>query len=348
MSAGFSNGAVGGLPGADAQHRVSSVQREATDRQSFPTTIAFLGPAGTFTEEALLAEADLAQAEVVPMPTIADVLDAAHRGEVEAGFVPIENSIEGTVSETVDHLIFSSDLLILREVVLDIHLHLLAPPGVETSSIRRVLSYPHASAQCREYLQRTLPGAVVVPTNSTAEAARVVGDERSGDSAALAPILAARLYDLAPLASSVEDHPGNQTRFLLVGRETIPAATGHDKTSIVCFQGRDRPGSLHQILGQFAARSINLTKIESRPTKAALGSYCFLIDFEGHLDDEIVGDCLRELHMELSEVRLLGSYPAAGAEGDAVRREIEIARREADEWLDGVRGLVVPPPGPDY
>jgi prephenate dehydratase len=319
-----------------------------TDRAELPGRIAFLGPAGTFTEEALLGEEDLAGAEVVPMATIGDVLDAAHLGEVEAGFVPIENSIEGTVSETVDHLIFSSDLLIQREVVLDIHLHLLAAPGVDVSDIRRVLSYPHASAQCREFLQRTLPGAVVVPTNSTAEAARIVGDERSPDSAALAPILAARLYALTAIESSIEDHPGNQTRFLLVARDTIPAATGHDRTSIVCFQGRDRPGSLHEILGQFAARSINLTKIESRPTKAALGAYCFLIDFEGHVDDAVVGDCLRELHMELSEVRLLGSYPAAGAEGDAVRRDIEVARRAADDWLDGVRALVVPPPGPDY
>ena len=308
--------------------------------KTIPGTIAFLGPAGTFTEEALLGEADLATAEVVPMATIGDVLDAAHLGVVEAGFVPIENSIEGTVSETVDHLIFSSDLLIQREVILDIHLHLLAAPGVALHDVKRVLSYPHASAQCRTYLQQTLPGAEVVPTSSTAEAARILGAERSRDSAALAPILAARLYGLEPLATNVEDHHGNQTRFLLVGRQSIPRTTGHDRTSIICFQGRDRPGSLHEILGQFAARSINLTKIESRPTKAALGSYCFLIDFEGHVSDEVVGDCLRELHMELAEVRVLGSYPAAGAGGDAVRREIELARQNADSWLEGVRALV--------
>jgi prephenate dehydratase len=324
--------------------RESETPPAAMSRHS-PATIAFLGPAGTFTEEALLGESDLAAAEVVPMATIGDVLDAAHVGEVAAGFVPIENSIEGTVSETVDHLIFSSDLLIQREVVLDIHLHLMAVPGVGIGDVTRVLSYPHASAQCRAYLLRALPGVEVVATSSTAEAARIVGEERRTDSAALAPFLAARLYGLDTIATNVEDHAANQTRFLLVARETIPAATGHDRTSIVCFQGRDRPGSLHEMLGQFAARSLNLTKIESRPTKAALGNYCFLIDFEGHVGDEVVGDCLRELHMELAEVRVLGSYPAAGAGGEAVRRGIEESRRKAEAWLEAVRSRVAAPPG---
>ena len=142
-------------------------------------------------------------------------------------------------------------------------------------SITRVLSLPHASAQCRRFLAEKLPDAEVVPTNSTAEAARIVGEERRHDTAALAPRLSAKLYNLDILASAVEDHPDNQTRFVALAPIGVPAPTGHDKTSIVCFQREDRPGSLHAILSEFAARSINLTKLESRPTKRGLGTTAF-------------------------------------------------------------------------
>jgi prephenate dehydratase len=311
-------------PGADGQLR----------------RIAFLGPPGTFTEEALLGEADLSHAEVVAMPTIGDVLAATHDRVVDAGFVPIENSIEGTVSATLDHLVFDADLLVQREVVLDIHLHLLGAPGTSLADVRQVVSFPHASAQCRAFLQRALPEAEIVASNSTAEAARIVGEERPSGMAALAPALAAKLYGLELLAAAVEDHADNQTRFVLVAPDVIPRATGHDRTSIVCFQRADRPGSLHQILGQFAARSINLSKLESRPTKRALGTYCFVIDLDGHVTDEVVGDCLRELHMELADVKFLGSYPAAGEHGPALRAEITASRREADSWLEDIRSRV--------
>ncbi len=301
--------------------------------------VAFLGPPGTFTEEALLGQHDVASIEPVAMATIGDVLTATHDGEVDAGFVPIENSIEGTVSATIDHLIFDSDLLIQREVVLDIHLHLMGSPGTAFRELRRIVSYPHASAQCRSFLQRELPGVEVVASNSTAEAARIVGEERPQETAALAPLLAARLYGLEVLAEAVEDHADNQTRFVLVERERLPAPSGHDRTSIVCFQRSDRPGSLHQILGQFAARSINLSKIESRPTKRGLGEYCFIIDMDGHVEDEVIGDCLRELHVDLAEVKFLGSYPAAGEHGPARRRELTEARHAADKWLGQIRGM---------
>jgi prephenate dehydratase len=327
------------IPGAAGD---SGTAPEAADvpaaRSDWPATVAFLGPPGTFTEEALLGEPDLAAAELVPMTTIGEVLDATHEGTVDAGFVPIENSIEGTVAATIDHLIFDADLLLQREVVLDVHLHLLAPQGVGLEAVRRVVSFPHATAQCRRFLRRVLPGAEVVAANSTAEAARIVGNERPEGTAALAPRLAAQLYDLALLVEAVEDHEENQTRFMLVGRHRVPAPTGHDRTSIVCFQRSDRPGSLHQILGQFAARSINLSKLESRPTKLGLGDYCFIIDLWGHVCDEVVGDCLRELRMELADVKFLGSYPAASERGPELRREIEAARREADEWLTDLRG----------
>ena len=139
------------------------------------------------------------------------------------------------------------------------------------------------------------------------------------------------------LADEIEDHPGNRTRFVLVGRG-VPAPTGHDKTSIVCFQDFDRPGSLLTILQEFAARSINLTKLESRPTKKGLGDYCFLIDLEGHIGDELVADCLRDLKTKVEDVKFLGSYPAAGEHGPAVRREAEAAWAEADRWIAELRG----------
>ena len=257
-------------------------------------------------------------------------------------FVPIENSIEGTVHAIIDSLVFEVDLLIQREVVLDVHINLMASPGTLIGGIRRVLSLPHASAQCRRYLAEHLPGVELVPTNSTAEAARIVGEEHRPHTGALAPRLAAELYGLDVLASAIEDHPYNQTRFLALTTEGIPAPTGHDKTSIVCFQRHDRPGSLHGILSEFSARNINLTKLESRPTKRGLGSYCFLIDLEGHLADEVVADCLRVLHTELAGVKFLGSYPAAGAQATALRARADAAWHEAEEWIGSLRSQVRP------
>ena len=304
------------------------------------TRVAFLGPPGTFTEEALLGQPDLAQLELVPFPGLLDVLTATQSDEVDLGFVPIENSIEGTVTATLDSLVFDTDLLIQREIVLDVHLNLVARPGTRTSDITRVVSFPHASAQCRGFLAQQLPGAEVLAANSTADAARQLGEGGSPATAALAPALAAKLYGLEVLESNVEDHQDNQTRFVLVARSGIPAPTGHDRTSIVCYQQADRPGSLHAILGQFAARSLNLTKLESRPTKRALGDYCFIIDLEGHVDDEVVADCLRDLHAQLAGVKFLGSYPAAGEHGPAIRRDAEAAWKAADAWIAALRRQV--------
>jgi prephenate dehydratase len=300
-------------------------------------TVAFLGPAGTFTEEALFTQPDYAARTVLPVGGLPEVLDAVQTGLADLAFVPIENSIEGTVNAIVDSLVFDVDLLIQREVVLDIHMQLMAPPGTDLASVTRVLSFPHASGQCRRFLAEKLPQAQVIPTNSTAEAARIVGEERRPDTAALAPSLSAELYGLEILASAVEDHPDNQTRFVALAPIGIPAPTGHDKTSIVCFQREDRPGSLHAILSEFAARSINLTKLESRPTKRGLGDYCFLIDLSGHLAHEVVADCLRVLHAEIAGVKFLGSYPAAGEHGHAAREQASTAWHEADVWIRSLR-----------
>jgi prephenate dehydratase len=305
-------------------------------------TIAFLGPVGTFSEQALHTQDDLAQAKLVPMPTFSAVLNAVEAGDVEFGFVAIENAIEGTVNVNQDTLAFDVDLLIQREVVLPVHLDLMALPGVTLADVATVWSYPHALAQCRKFLARELPLAEAEASNSTADAARLLAQHDDAHGAAIAPSRAAEVYGLEILEHAIEDHADNATRFVLVARDGIPAATGHDKTSIVVFQRADEPGSLLTILQEFAARGVNLTKLESRPTGRGLGDYCFLIDLEGHLSDEVVADALRSLKAKQADVKFLGAYPMAGEHGPAVRQEVEESQQRATNWLDDLRGRVLP------
>lgn len=315
----------------------------AASSLSLPTgarTIAYLGPAATFNQQALLSQPDLAELEARAMPTISDVLAATAAGEVDLGFVPIENAIEGSVTVTLDMLAFELDLLIQREVVIDVSLNLLGLPGARLADLREVSSIGVATAQCRRFITANLPDVVVTAANSTAEAAQRVAADGDPSVAAIGTALAAEVYGLEILAPEVEDHPGNQTRFVLVAREGVPAPTGHDKSTLVIFQRADVPGSLLSILQEFAARAINLSKLESRPTKSRLGDYCFIVDLEGHVDDELVADCLRDLRSKQADVRFLGSYPAAGDHGPALRRETETAWRAADEWVTSLRRQV--------
>jgi prephenate dehydratase len=309
-----------------------------------PRRIGFFGPFGTFTEQALLTQPDLATAELVPYRSVPDVLDAVAAGEVDAGFVPIENSIEGTVNFTQDALIFDYQLLIQREVVLDIEHCLVGAAGTDVSSLTEVLSIPVATAQCAAWLRTNVGGAEVLAANSTADAARLVGERvKNGERtvAAVAPANAAALYGLDVLARNIADHEGNQTRFILVAREGIPAATGHDKTGIVVFQRADEPGSLISILQEFAARRINLSLLSSRPTKAGgLGDYCFIIYADGHIEDELVADALRELRAKQGDVKFLGSYPAAGEHAHTAREHADARWQSADDWVSDLRSQV--------
>ena len=306
--------------------------------------IGYLGPSGTFTEQALASWADIASADRVAFRTVPDVLDAVQTGEVTLGVVPIENSIEGMVNFTQDALVFDYDLFIQREIVLDIRHSLLGAPGARLSDIGVLASIPVATAQCHAWLRRELRNVSVLPASSTVEAARMVGERvAAGDSswAAIAPATVASAHGLAVLADRIADHESNQTRFVVVGRETFPARSGHDRTAIVVYQRADEPGSLISILQEFAARRINLSHLSSRPTKrGGLGDYCFIIYADGHIDDELLADALRDLRAKQGTVKFLGSYPAAGADAHVAREHADDRWKEADDWVSALRKRV--------
>jgi prephenate dehydratase len=307
--------------------------------------VGFFGPFGTFTEQAVRSQADLAAGELVAFRTVPDVLDAVAEGAVDVGVVPIENSIEGTVNFTQDALSFDYDLLIQREIVVDIEHCLVGVPGTQLVDITTVLSIPVATAQCHRYLRENLPDAEIRAANSTADAAKTVG-ERSRETsdrtvAAIAPRNAASLYGLEVLASNIEDHRGNQTRFVMVGRDRVPSPTGHDRTGIVVYQRADEPGSLISILQEFAARRINIINLLSRPTKdGGLGDYCFVMYMDGHIADELVADALRSLHAKQAAVKFLGSYPAAGETSHTAREHADARWRQADDWVETLRANI--------
>lgn len=306
-----------------------------------PLRVGFLGPLGTFTEQAARTQNDLNVGELIPYRTVPDVLDAVDSGEVDYGFVPIENSIEGTVNMTQDALVFDHDLYIQREVVLDIRHNLLALPGTKLSDITEVCSIPVATAQCHAFLRRELPNVEVRGVTSTAEAARQISAEKLVGVAAIGTQAAASLYGLDVVAPDIADHNNNQTRFVLVGKDRIPPATGHDRTALVVYQRADEAGSLISILQEFAARRINLQHLSSRPTKeGGLGAYCFIIYADGHIDDELMADALRELHAKQGDVKFFGSYPAAGEHSHSVRETADARWRDADDWVSQLRGRI--------
>lgn len=303
--------------------------------------VGFLGPFGTFTEQAVRSQADLDHGDLVAFRSVPDVLDAVASGDLDLGVVPIENSIEGTVNFTQDALSFDYDLLIQREVVLNIEHCLMAMPRTSIAEITTVLSIPVATAQCHRYLRENVGNAEIHAANSTADAAKTVASNGIAGVAAIAPRNAAALYGLNILATDIADHKGNQTRFVVVGKSGVPAPTGHDITGLVVFQRADEPGSLISILQEFAARRVNITNLLSRPTKeGGLGDYCFVMYLEGHIADELVADALRALHAKQGGVKFLGSYPAHSSQVHTTREHADSRWQQADDWVDQLRATI--------
>jgi prephenate dehydratase len=303
--------------------------------------VGFLGPFGTFTEQAVRSQPDLDLGELVAFRSVPDVLDAVASGDLDFGVVPIENSIEGTVNFTQDALSFDYELLIQREVVLNIEHCLMAMPGTSLAEITTVLSIPVATAQCHRYLRENVGNAEIHAANSTADAAKTVASKGEAGVAAIAPKNAASLYGLNILATDIADHAGNQTRFVVVGKSGLPAPTGNDITGIVVFQRADEPGSLISILQEFAARRVNITNLLSRPTKeGGLGDYCFVMYLEGHIADELVADALRALHAKQGGVKFLGSYPAHSSHVHTAREHADSRWQQADDWVEQMRATI--------
>jgi len=305
-----------------------------------PARYAYLGPQGTFAEAALRTMPAATHAQLLPMPSVAGALEAVRDGEADGAVVPIENSVEGAVTATLDELATGEPLVVTRELLLHVSFALMARPGTVLDDVKRITTHPHAAAQCRRWLAAMLPRADVVPAMSTAGAAEVVADPSSGFDAAIAAPIAAERYRLEILAEEIEDNPEAVTRFVLASRPGVPPApTGADKTSLVAFIRDDHPGALLEILEQFYVRGVNLSRIESRPTGVGLGRYCFSIDCEGHVADARVGEALMGLRRVCADVRFLGSYPRA----DGTRPTLRYGTgdddfRNAEAWLRGVRG----------
>ncbi|MEW1890278.1 MULTISPECIES: prephenate dehydratase [unclassified Streptomyces] len=300
------------------------------------TRYAYLGPEGTFTEVALRTLPEAATRELVPMVSVPAALDAVRNGTAAAALVPIENSVEGGITTTLDQLTSGEPLMIYREVLLSITFALLVRPGTKLSDIKTVTAHPAAQPQVRNWMAAHLPQAVWESAASNADGARLVQEGRYD--AAFAGEFAAERYGLEPLVTEIHDAENAQTRFVLVGRPARPSApTGADKTSVVIWLGDDHPGALLELLQEFAVRGVNLMLIQSRPTGAGIGNYCFAVDAEGHISDRRVGEALMGLKRICPNVRFLGSYPRAGVTPENVRPlragTSDAEFTEASDWL---------------
>jgi prephenate dehydratase len=293
---------------------------------------------GTFTHQALLT-LPARRGEPIPYATVGQALAAVREGEVTAALVPIENSVEGGVTATLDNLTYGDPLVITREVLLPVQFTLFARPGTALGGIRQVLTHPHAAAQCREWLATHLPGATVTEGGSTAGAAAEVANPDSRFDAAICARIAGEMHRLSAVADSIADNKDAVTRFVLVSRPgPVGMPTGADKTTMVLFMREDHPGALLEILEQFASRGVNLCRIESRPTKKTLGDYCFSVDAEGHVNDARLAEALMGLHRICADVVFLGSYPRADQTESMIRPGTSNqAYSEASAWLTRLR-----------
>lgn len=274
--------------------------------------VSFLGPHGTFTEEAahyFFRE----DATYIPCASIPDTLDAADSGKTDYAIAPLENSIEGSVNLTLDWLIHESHLPILAELVMPISQHLFAanPDVTSSNAIRKLYSHPQPVAQCRDFIKQHLPDVEIEYVSSTAEAAKIVSLNREEPWAAIGTRLSREIYDLHFINESIEDYANNYTRFIVVGSEMPEACEPSEqyRTTIVVTLPEDFPGALHQVLAAFAWRRMNLSRIESRPTKKGLGSYYFLVDIEQKMDDVLLPGAFAEIEALGCTVKRLGTYP---------------------------------------
>jgi prephenate dehydratase len=273
------------------------------------TKYAYLGPAGTFTEAALLQITN-ANDLLTPYANVTAALDAVRNGECEKALVPIENSVEGVVARTLDELAMGKPLVITAETTLPVTFSLMTSPGMEKGKIKSIATHPHAESQCRTYIAKNYPHAEIIETPSTAAAAQGLASGKY-DAAIAAPI-AAKNYGLQVIAENIGENQNAITRFVLVQAPgTQPKATGSDRTSMAVFIGIDHAGALLEILTEFAKHNVNLTFIQSRPTGRELGDYHFIIDTQGHIDDPAVLAAVNGLRSICEDIRFLGSYPRA-------------------------------------
>jgi prephenate dehydratase len=303
-----------------------------------PASYGYFGPAGTFTHQALLT-LPAQRGEPTAYATVGQALDAVRHGEVTGALVPIENSVEGGVTATLDNLTYGEPLVITREVLLPVQFGLYARPGTALADVRQVLTHPHAAAQCRDWLAVNLPQAAITEGGSTAGAAAEVANPESRFDAAICAPIAGEMYNLVPVAREIADNADAVTRFVLVSRPgPIPPPSGADKTTLVLFMFEDHPGALLEILEQFASRGVNLCRIESRPTKRTLGDYCFSVDAEGHLDDARLAEAMKGLHRICADVVFLGCYPRADRQEPIIRRGTSNRDyADAEAWLTRLR-----------
>lgn len=301
------------------------------------TVLAFLGPEGTFAHAALRGIGAAAGAELLPMANVTLAIDAVRAGDADGALVPLENSVEGAVPATLDELANGDPLTIAEETYLSVAFDLMARPGTTLGDVRTVATHPHAEAQVRRWLITNLPDAPVSLVGSTAGAAAAVAEGEYD--AAVGAAVAGELNGLATLAHDIADNPGAVTRFVLLTRPAPPPApTGNDRTTLVAYLREDHAGALLEILSEFATRAVNLTRIESRPTKGRIGQYCFSIDCEGHILDERVGDAVAALHRVCADVRYLGSYARReGVQGAVPSGRADADFAEARDWLARVR-----------
>lgn len=270
-------------------------------------SVAFLGPRGTYSEEAAVAHAG-DDGELIPFPSIPACVDAVESGDASEAVLPLENSIEGGVSATLDLLIHETALRICRELVVPIRHMLVAQEDIPLDRVKRVISHPQALGQCRRFLDRHIPQAEQVASLSTAGAVQSVVEGDDPETVAIGPGPAQKLYGGVVLSDDIQDNPTNLTRFVVVRSEDAEP-TGDDKTSIGITADADEPGVLEKIIRPIAEARLNLTRLESRPTKGWLGTYVFLIDFEGHRSEQRVQDVLAEIEQRSTMLTVFGSYP---------------------------------------